>query len=122
LLIHRPRYDDWTLPKGKADPGESDEDCARREVTEETGMLCTLGPELSTVRYADHRGRPKVVRYWAMQPQGAVPDEFQANDEVDRLRWVPASEVRPALSYDHDQQVIDAFDMTVGGSGKLPGS
>ena len=64
--MHRPRYDDWSLPKGKVEPGETDEDAARREVEEETGYLCALGEELATVRYVDRRGRDKQVRYWQM--------------------------------------------------------
>ena len=68
LLVHRPKYDDWTLPKGKADDGESDEDCALREVEEETGLRCLLGPELVAVDYRDRYDRPKHVRYWTMEP------------------------------------------------------
>ncbi len=66
LLIHRPRYDDWSLPKGKAESGEDDVDTAAREVAEETGLVCVLGPELARIRYTDRNGRPKVVRYWSM--------------------------------------------------------
>ena len=66
LLVHRPKYDDWTFPKGKCDAGEDDETCARREVEEETGLLCELGAELPSTEYIDPKGRPKVVRYWAM--------------------------------------------------------
>ena len=66
LVVHRPRYDDWSLPKGKVEPGETDEDAARREVEEETGYQCTLGEELATVRYIDRRGRDKQVRFWQM--------------------------------------------------------
>ena len=66
-LVHRPRYDDWTLPKGKLDRGESFEDAALREVWEETGLRCRLGEELEPARYRDHKGRPKLVRYWAME-------------------------------------------------------
>ena len=66
LLVHRPGHRDWTLPKGKVEPDEPDEDCALREVAEETGFDCLLGPELGTTRYRDRRGRDKAVRYWAM--------------------------------------------------------
>ena len=68
LLVHRPRYDDWTLPKGKNEPGERDEDAALREVEEETGFRCTLGDPAGETRYDDAKGRPKVVRYWVMEP------------------------------------------------------
>ena len=105
-IIHRPRYDDWSLPKGKAEPGESDEDCALREVAEETGLRCQLGPELPSVSYRDRFGRPKVVRYWTMQPAGPTDAQFLPNDEVDRLRWVPLEEAGPALTYDHDRRIL----------------
>ena len=67
LLVHRPRYDDWTFPKGKVDAGESDEHAAIREVEEETGYRCALEAELPSTRYFDNRGRPKLVRYWHMR-------------------------------------------------------
>ena len=73
LLVHRPKYDDWTFPKGKAEPGESDEACAVREVEEETGLRCELGAELPPTHYTDSRGRPKRVRWWRMEP---VAGEF----------------------------------------------
>ena len=66
LLVHRPRYDDWSMPKGKLDDGESFEDAAVREVEEETGIRAALGEDLGEVRYVDHKGRDKVVRWWAM--------------------------------------------------------
>src|SRR5688500_163787 len=95
LLVHRPKYGDWTLPKGKAEPGESDEACAQREVEEETGLVCELGRELATVRYRDHHGRPKVVRYWEMRP---VAGGFEPTDEVDEVRWVAAGEAAGVLT------------------------
>jgi 8-oxo-dGTP pyrophosphatase MutT (NUDIX family) len=107
LLVHRPKYDDWSLPKGKCDPGESDEDAAAREVLEETGLRCRMGTELDESHYADGRGRPKVVRYWTMEP---VDGEFAVNDEVDEVRWVPVAEARRLLTYERDQPVIDSFD------------
>lgn len=107
LLVHRPRYGDWTFPKGKNDPGESDEDCALREVLEETGLRCSLGEELPSTVYVDARGRSKVVRYWTM----AVEDDqgWQPGDEVDRLAWLPVEEARRRLSYDRDRPVLEGL-------------
>jgi len=68
VLVHRPKYDDWTFPKGKAEEGESDEDCALREVHEETGLRCALAEELGATEYVDGSGRPKRVRWWRMEP------------------------------------------------------
>jgi 8-oxo-dGTP pyrophosphatase MutT (NUDIX family) len=109
LMIHRPRYDDWTLPKGKAEPGEDDADCARREVEEETGLVCTLGRELPSVHYHDRHGRPKTVRYWEMEPIPGAGRAFEPNEEVDELRWVPLSGAYELLTYAHDDQVLAAF-------------
>ncbi len=103
LVVHRPRYDDWSLPKGKALDGESDEECALREVEEETGLRCRLGREVATSQYVDARGRPKRVRWWEMEP---LEGEFVPTDEVDELRWVTRDEARRLLSYDRDAQVL----------------
>jgi 8-oxo-dGTP diphosphatase len=103
-VVHRPRYDDWSLPKGKLDPGESWEDCALREVWEETGLHCTLAGELSSTSYTDRKGRAKVVRYWRMEV--TAEDPFTADDEVDELRWVPPEAAATLLSYPHDAELI----------------
>lgn len=111
LLVHRPAYDDWTLPKGKADPGESDEDCARREVWEETGLRCALGPELPGATYEDRGGRTKRVRYWEMTALAdpAAHTAFVANDEIDALAWLPLAEAHARLTYNRDRDVLAAL-------------
>ena len=112
LLVHRPKYDDWTFPKGKLDAGESFEAAAVREVEEEAGIRCVLGAELPSTSYVDHRGRPKVVRWWAMDLAGA--DGHAAPDnEVDEIRWLPVDAARAALSYAHDVPLLDALAATL---------
>ncbi len=106
VIVHRPHYDDWTFPKGKAEAGESDEQTALREVLEETGFVCNLGEELPSVTYRDHKQRPKIVRYWAMSARSG---EFTANDEVDHLEWVSPAEAGERLTYDHDVDVLSAL-------------
>jgi 8-oxo-dGTP diphosphatase len=106
LLVHRQRYDDWSLPKGKLDPGETDEQCAVREVEEETGLRCEAHEELHEVRYVDRKGRPKRVRYWAMVP---IDGDFEPNDEVDEVRWVNHEEVAALVTYPRDAEVIDGL-------------
>jgi 8-oxo-dGTP diphosphatase len=106
LLVHRPRYDDWSLPKGKLDPGESFEEAARREVLEETGVSVELGEELTSVRYRDNKGRPKLVRYWVMTADD--PGSFEPNDEVDRIRWAGPEEAVGLLTYERDVELVRA--------------
>jgi 8-oxo-dGTP diphosphatase len=104
-VVHRPRYDDWSLPKGKLDPGESWEEAALREVHEEVGLRCRLGDELPAVHYRDNKGRAKAVRYWLMEPEaGAAP--FTPNDEVDEMRWVEVEQAVALLSYPHDAALV----------------
>jgi 8-oxo-dGTP pyrophosphatase MutT (NUDIX family) len=104
-IIHRPKYDDWSLPKGKVDPGETHEQAAVREVHEETGWVAELGVPLGETTY-EHKSRPKRVEYWGMQ---AVSGTFSPNAEVDELRWLPAQQARALLSYDRDRDVLDRF-------------
>jgi len=103
VLVHRPKYDDWTLPKGKAKLGESDEACALREVAEETGLRCELETELPSTSYHDSLGRAKIVRYWLMRPDR---DELRPTDEVDDARWLTLEDALDQLSYEHDRDVL----------------
>ena len=106
LIVHRPQYDDWSFPKGKALPDESDEDCAVREVEEETGLICQLGSELPSTVYRDAKGRMKRARYWLMTPVGG---ELAFRHEVDDARWLPADEAGDLLSYERDAAVLGAW-------------
>lgn len=107
LLVHRPRYDDWSFPKGKLDDGEKPLDAGLREVEEETGLHCTAGTKLSSVRYRDRKGRDKRVRYWVMSVDGG---SFAPNDEVDEIEWCSPDDARHRLSYEHDIALVDEFE------------
>jgi 8-oxo-dGTP diphosphatase len=102
-LVHRPRYDDWSFPKGKLDADEDEATAALREVEEETGLRCRLGPSVGAVTYRDRRGRAKVVRYFRMDADGG---RFAPTQEVDELRWVPIEDAARLLSYAHDQSLL----------------
>jgi 8-oxo-dGTP diphosphatase len=102
-VVHRPKYDDWSLPKGKLDPGESWEEAALREVEEEIGLRCDLGRELPSISYTDDKGRDKVVRYWMMQPRDG---EFVPNREVDEVRWLVPSAAAELLTYEFDRDLV----------------
>jgi 8-oxo-(d)GTP phosphatase len=104
-LIHRPKYDDWGLPKGKLEPGEHRLLTAVREVAEETGLQVTLGQLLPPVRYLVD-GQPKAVDYWAAR---APAGPFTPNHEVDRLDWVALTRAAGRLSYDHDAALLADF-------------
>lgn len=104
-IVHRPRYDDWSLPKGHLDPGEAAPVAAVRELQEETGFPAVLGIFLKRVEYRVTRGRKAVDFFSARAGEG----EFQANDEVDELRWVPPAEAAGLLTYDSDAEVVDRF-------------
>lgn len=103
ILVHRPRYDDWSLPKGKLDDGESFEGAAAREVQEEATVTVRLGVELPSVRYEDRYGHPKVVRYWAMTVESGLAG---GDHEVDVAQWVALPEAVARLSYEHDRPVL----------------
>lgn len=104
-VVHRPRYDDWSLPKGKLERGESAPLAAVREIAEETGFHVRLGHQLGEVYYQVPEGR-KVVHWWSAR---ALSGEFAPNSEVDELRWLAPEDARPVLSYTHDREVLDHF-------------
>jgi 8-oxo-dGTP pyrophosphatase MutT (NUDIX family) len=106
VIVHRGRYDDWSLPKGKLDPGESDEEAALREVQEETTIEAALGPELPSTTYLDRSGKHKRVRYWAMT---VVSGDAAGAHEVDDARWVTLDQAAAQLSYPHDVEVVEAL-------------
>jgi len=106
LLVHRPKYDDWTFPKGKAEDGETDEECALREVLEETGLRCELVSEAGLTEYVDSRGRPKRVRWWVMQPVGGA---FRPTEEVDEVCWAAPADAARLLSYGRDLTLLGAL-------------
>jgi 8-oxo-dGTP diphosphatase len=105
LLVHRPEYDDWSFPKGKCGDGESDEECALREVEEETNLSVKLGEELVATEYVS-KGRPKRVRYWLGEAQH--PEAARAQNEVDEVAWLSPAEAEAALTYDRDVEVLRA--------------
>jgi 8-oxo-dGTP pyrophosphatase MutT (NUDIX family) len=103
VLVHRPAYDDWSLPKGKLKPQERLETAALREVEEETGMTCLIDRCLGITRYIDRRGRDKVVWYWLMRAYDGI---FKPLAEVDEVRWCDVVEAMATLSYDHDRDIL----------------
>ncbi|MFK4099981.1 NUDIX hydrolase [Streptomyces sp. NPDC019531] len=104
-LVHRPKYDDWSHPKGKLKRGEDHLAGALREVGEETGYGADPGAPLSTVKYFAN-GRPKEVRYWAAE---ATTGAFTPNDEVDRILWLPPTAARNRLTQPRDKALVDEF-------------
>jgi 8-oxo-dGTP pyrophosphatase MutT (NUDIX family) len=104
LLVHRPKYDDWSFPKGKLDDGEDPLDGALREVEEETGLRCDALDSAGVTTYVDQRGRPKRVDYWLMRPREGA---FTPTSEVDEVRWVPIREAEGSLTYAHDRALLD---------------
>ncbi|GHF18563.1 NUDIX hydrolase [Streptomyces morookaense] len=104
-VVHRPKYDDWSWPKGKLKRGETALAGAVREVLEETGMHCEPGPPLPTARYLA-AGRPKEVHYWAARATGGT---FEPNREVDQLLWLPLEAARSRLTQRRDRELVDAL-------------
>lgn len=104
LLVSRARYGDWSLPKGKNLEGEDDAACALREVEEETGLRCELGREVGTTEYVDGHGRPKVVRWFLMQP---LPDvEPVPRHEVAEVRWATFEDAVELLTWERDADLL----------------
>ena len=109
LLVHRPRYLDWTFPKGKVRDGEQDEAAALRELWEETGLVCQLGRELASTHYKDPKLRNKTVRYWVMEN---CSGSFGPNDEVDRIEWLTLDEAAGRLSHRRDLDVLQSLELS----------
>ncbi|MFG2559167.1 NUDIX hydrolase [Streptomyces sp. NPDC048496] len=115
-LIHRPKWSDWSHPKGKLKPGEAFRDAAIREVREETGMTCDLGAALPTARYLVE-GRPKEVRYWAAQATGGA---FAPSREVDRMLWLPPPAARGRLTHERDRELVTVLLDALRAAGEQP--
>jgi 8-oxo-dGTP pyrophosphatase MutT (NUDIX family) len=103
VVVHRPAYDDWTLPKGKVDPDETPEECALREVKEECGFRCELIRPLGCTAYVDRRGRNKVACYWVME---VLSGRFRPGGEVDRMIWMSVPDAVKRLTYERDKALI----------------
>ncbi len=109
LVIHRPRYDDWSFPKGKHDDGESDRDAALREIEEETNVLGRIVARLSDVVYTTPNDNPKRVSYFAVR--AVETPKFKPNSEVDRLEWLTKKQARKRLTYDHDRKLLESVSL-----------
>ena len=103
LVVHRPHRRDWSLPKGKVDPGETLIEAARREILEETGFEAELAEPVATLRYRDSRARSKAVVYFVGT---VVRGQFTPNDEVDEIRWCTMSRAAALLTYPHDARML----------------
>jgi 8-oxo-dGTP pyrophosphatase MutT (NUDIX family) len=117
LLVHRPQYGDWTIPKGKVEEGETDEACAVREVEEECGVRGELGEELPTVRWRDRFDRPKVARYWRIDVSAEAASTAGPQHEVDQVVWLRLPDAIARLTYPRDADVLRALlptDQTAG--------
>jgi 8-oxo-dGTP pyrophosphatase MutT (NUDIX family) len=106
-IVHRPAYKDWTFPKGKIERGESAEEAALREVTEETGFECSLVEPFACTSYRDRRGAAKTVCYWVMKVVGGA---FRPGSEVDELRWLTVAEAQRLLTYVRDRAILERLE------------
>ncbi|HTZ09553.1 MAG TPA: NUDIX hydrolase [Acidimicrobiales bacterium] len=107
-VVHRPERADWSLPKGKLEAGESHEDCALREVLEETGYRCALVSFVGFTEYRDRRGRTKEVGYWLMD---VLSGAFAPSEEVDELRWLDLDTAAAALTAQHDRALLASLEL-----------
>lgn len=105
VVVHRAARGEWSFPKGKLDPGEDEPAAALREVHEETGLVGRLGDDLGTVVYRDAKGRPKIVRYYAMRVVGH--GALRPAHEIDDARWVPLARAGSVLTFDHDRRLLE---------------
>ena len=110
LLVRRESHEDWTMPKGKLDDGETLGACALREVEEETGLRCLRGDRLSLVAYTDGRGRSKAVVYWMMT---AIEGAFAPSAEIDAVGWFDLASARAILSYRRDVVLVDEIERAI---------
>ncbi|MFY0407305.1 NUDIX hydrolase [Solicola sp. PLA-1-18] len=114
LVIHRPKYDDWSLPKGKVDPGEVLPGTAVREVEEETGLRVRLGVRLNGTTYTLRTGGTKQVHWWTARPVGGIdPVDYEPNHEVDEVRWATLDVAAALMTWDRDRDVLADFALTV---------
>jgi 8-oxo-dGTP diphosphatase len=109
VLVHRARHDDWSLPKGKLDPGEALPGTAVREVAEETGLEVRLGLPLSDVVYPLPTGQTKRVAYWTAEVTSGAVEKYAANDEVDQVAWLPLKKALGQATHDRDRAVLEEF-------------
>jgi len=110
LLVHRPRFDDWSLPKGKVKIGEQDDEAALREVREETGLQCDLLPPLGEMHYYDRRNRPRLVKYWGMRSRGGV---FRPSSEVDQCAWIDLRSAMNFATRSGDREFLARLDSSI---------
>jgi polyphosphate kinase len=120
LVVHRPRYDDWSLPKGELEDGEDWQAAAQREVEEETGVVTELGRELTPIHYTDRDGDAKTVRWWVMRPITGSSSLHAVDRDVDEARWVALDEARELLTHETDVALLDELGRTPDGAASSP--
>lgn len=112
-MVHRAKYNDWSLPKGKLEDGEDFETAALREIAEETSLSCRLGHEIDSVSYLDRKSRSKLVRYWVMWPVTGSVSDHVPDKEITEVRWVSATEAQALLTYERDRVLVERAVETV---------